>query len=173
MTTIKADTLKKLMDAKKLLSDGIIEEGDKIIKELAKSSPRDEYNWFICNIVDTISCDTLFVVLEDIGSNFDLSKCQNLRTIINCGIKLNINSKYFDMALDYLTAQGKKEQLEDISKNLFKLNEQPKPEIVIKIANALKKIGSTREANDLMNEACKRGIKDACASVVVGTTKWT
>lgn len=164
MTLVKSNIIRKLMDAKKFISDGYIDEGVKIILDVVKTSSKDEYNWFICNVLDSVSCKNIFEVLDKILSYFDLSRCQNVSNIVECGIYNNVKNDHVINALDLLVKQGKRDKLEELSKIAIKSNET-KPEILTAIATALKKVGAERDAITLLIEACKKGDQQACNSV--------
>ncbi|BCU71443.1 DUF1955 domain-containing protein [Stygiolobus caldivivus] len=168
MTIVKSDLLKRLMDAKKFFLDGYIDEGVKIVQDVLKSSPqKEEYNWFICNLIESVDCKYLFPVLDRISSSFDISKCQNVKNVVMCGILQNIYNSHVDLALNVLVEQGKRDRLEDITKEVFKVNPEVNGEILYKLAEALRKVGDEKTATVLLNEACKKGVKEACSNAVV------
>lgn len=172
MTIVKSDTVKKLMDAKKFFLNGFLDEGFKIVEEVIKSSPnREEYNWFICNVIESVDCKYLFQVLDKIGNYFDLSKCQNLKNIVECGIVQNVYNSHVDFALDTLVSQGKRDKLEAITKDVFKLNPNVNGEILVKLAEALRRVGDEKDAVVLLQEACRKGVKEACSNAVIPTPR--
>ena len=170
MILVKSDLIRKLMDAKKFFSQGYIDEGVKIISEVVKSSSKEEYNWFICNVLDVVKCKYMFEVLDKIGSYFDLSRCQNLGNIVECGIENNVLNNHVTLALDLLVAQNKRDKLEELSKIALK-NSEIKTELLVAIANSLKRVGAERDASALLIEACKRGDKEACNSINAVTAR--
>ncbi|BFH72127.1 DUF1955 domain-containing protein [Sulfurisphaera javensis] len=164
MTIVKSEVIRKLMDAKKFLLDGYIDEGVKIVLQIVNSSPKSDYNWFICNIIESIDCKYMFQILDKIGSYFDLDKCQNLKSVVQCGIENNTLNDHVSKALDLLVSQGKRDKLEEISKEILN-KDQVSPALLIALANALRKVGDERDATNLLLEACKKGDKEACNSV--------
>ncbi|MFP3260390.1 MAG: DUF1955 domain-containing protein [Sulfolobus sp.] len=170
MTVVKSDVVKKLMDAKRFLLQGYLDEGVKIVKEVVNSlssqGQQEQYNWLICNVIESIECRYMFDVLEQIGSYFDLYKCQNLKNVVECGIINNSDNRYVELALDILTKQGKRDRLEEIAKDALK-NQEVNGKLLLIIAQALKRVGNERDAVVLLNEACKKGVKEACSNVIV------
>ncbi|BAB66704.1 DUF1955 domain-containing protein [Sulfurisphaera tokodaii] len=164
MTIVKSEIIRKLMDAKKFLLDGYIDEGVKIVLEITKSSTKSEYNWFICNLLESIDCRYMFQVLDKIGSYFDLDKCQNLKSVVECGVINNTLNEHVNKALDILVIQGKRDKLEEIGREILKNNEVS-ASILVAIANALRRVGDERDATTLLIEACKKGEKEACNAV--------
>lgn len=168
MTIVKSDLIKRLMDAKKFFVNGYVDEGVKIVQDVLKLSPqKEEYNWFICNVIESVDCKYLFTILDKIGSSFDVSKCQNLKNVVMCGIRQNVYNAHVDLALNSLVTQGKRDRLEDITKDIFKVNPDVNGEILYKLAEALRRAGDEKDAVLLLQEACKKGIKEACSNAVV------
>ena len=170
MILVKADLIRKLMDAKKYISNDLIDEGVKIISDVIKSSSKEEYNWFICNVLDVVKCKYMFEVLDKIGSYFDLSRCQNISNIVECGIENNVSNNYVNLALDLLVTQNKRDKLKELGKIALKNNEI-KIELLVAIANSLKRVGAERDAAELLIEACKKGDQQACNSVNAVTAR--
>lgn len=164
MILVKADIIRKLMEAKKYISNDFIDEGIKIILDVVKSTSKEEYNWFICNVLDVVKCKYMFEVLDKIGNYFDMSRCQNIGNIVECGIENNVINNYVNLALDLLVAQNKRDKLEELGKIALKNNEI-KTELLVAIANSLKRVGAERDAESLLIEACKKGDQHACNSV--------
>jgi len=170
MTLVKSNIIRKLMDAKKFISDGLIDEGLKIISDVVKSSTKEEYNWFICNLLDSVKCKYMFEVLDKVANYFDMSRCQNIGNIVDCGIENNVLSTHVNVALDLLVAQNKRDKLEELSKIALKNNEI-KTELLVALANSLKRVGAERDATTLLIEACKKGNQQACNSINAVTVR--
>lgn len=170
MTTVNSETLRKLMDAKKFLLDGYIDEGVKLVLQIVNSSSKNEYNWFICNVIESVECKYMFQILDKIGNYFDLDKCKNLKSVVECGVVSNTLNDHVNKALDLLAAQGKRDKLVEVSNELLKKSDV-KSELLIAVANALRKVGDDKDAVTLLVEACKKGDQQACNAVNTVTVR--
>ncbi|WP_338601785.1 DUF1955 domain-containing protein [Sulfolobus tengchongensis] len=154
---------KKLIEAKKLILDGFVEQGIDLLSKIITPENIKDSNWIICNVIDTASCDAVVNILNSLGKIFDISACANIKRIVYCYAITNKMSEYIDLALDTIVKLNKKDSLDKLYNDLK--NENIKPEFLLKIGIAYRKLGAIRESNDVLRKACENGLKEACEKI--------
>ncbi|ACP35336.1 conserved hypothetical protein [Sulfolobus islandicus Y.G.57.14] len=154
---------RKLIEAKKLILDGFVEQGIELLSKTITSENIKESNWIICNVIDTADCDAVVKTLDSIGKIFDMSPCANIKRIVYCYALVNKASEYVDLALDIIVKSNKKDALDKLYNDLK--NEKINPEFLLKIGIAYKKLGAVKESNEVLRKACENGLKEACENI--------
>ncbi|AWS00249.1 DUF1955 domain-containing protein [Metallosphaera hakonensis] len=152
---------KSLMEAKERIISGDVKQGIDIIGKVVNSSNIKETNWIICNIVDAADCPYVVETLKSIGKIFDISSCGNLKRIVTCFIKSGVDSELVDIALSAMVSRGKSDQLDKI---VQEINDIP-PIFLMKLATAYHKSGNLKKEEELLKQACNKGLKEACRNI--------
>ncbi|TRM76736.1 hypothetical protein DJ528_07885 [Sulfolobus sp. B5] len=105
---------RKLIEAKKLILDGFVEQGIDLLSKTITSENIKESNWVICNIIDAAECKAVVSVLDSLGKIFNISVCANVKRIPYCYAILKKTSENVDLALEAIISSGKKDQLDKL-----------------------------------------------------------
>ncbi|AOL15624.1 hypothetical protein BFU36_01500 [Sulfolobus sp. A20] len=154
---------RKLIEAKKLILDGFVEQGIDLLSKTITSENIKESNWVICNIIDAAECKAVVSVLDSLGKIFNISVCANVKRIPYCYAILKKTSENVDLALEAIISSGKKDQLDKLYSEIINMNVSA--EFLIKIANAYKKLGAIKESNEIIKKICESGVKEACENI--------
>ncbi|MCG3108248.1 hypothetical protein L3N51_00529 [Metallosphaera sp. J1] len=161
MVTESRELVKSLMEAKEKIISGDVKQGVEIIGKHVNSSNIKEANWVICNVIDAADCAYVVETLKSIGKIFDITACGNLKRVIFCFMRAGENSEFVDMALSALVEKRREDQLDKL---LTEMNEIPAP-FLVKLATAYGKIGNRKKEQELLKQACEKGLKEACRDI--------
>ncbi|MCH1770206.1 MULTISPECIES: DUF1955 domain-containing protein [Metallosphaera] len=161
MVTESRELVKSLMEAKESIISGDVKRGVEIIEKTVNSSNIKEANWVICNVIDAADCAYVVETLNAIGKIFDVTACGNLKRVISCFMRAGKDSEFVDLALSALVQKRREDQLDKI---LAEAGEIPAP-LLLKLASAYGKIGNRKKEQELLKQACEKGLKEACRDI--------
>lgn len=99
------DVIKKLLEIKSYIANNLEKEGLMLLKELKDKGVLNkdfarENNWYVCNIIEIISCNNIFEFLNEYAELFDITRCKNIKRVLECSISRNIDNTYVDIVLE-------------------------------------------------------------------------
>ncbi|MEM0373018.1 MAG: DUF1955 domain-containing protein [Sulfolobaceae archaeon] len=166
MSQTPIDIQKTLIEVKVRLLQGLHDEGFRLLDSIKDKIDLNQHNWLLCNIIDIGECDVILKFLEKFGELFNLARCKNLKRLVICSILNNGNiSKYLEIAINEIIRRGEENVIFDIIVQTISENEKINYNNLLKIAESYKLLGFYNRYTQLIDIACRSGIKELCKKI--------